>query len=144
MPTQCQQCGATNPEAANFCRQCGASASLRGARSTTPDSPLLRQWRRLKFRMTRKEVRAILGEPAKIEAAEVAMEPASGHFAPATMERWLFEYALCVPQPAMSGDSARSDPSPPPQLRGVVQFTPPDGTVWSWTEPDWTKVAPNE
>jgi hypothetical protein len=84
--------------------------------------------------MTRKEVRAILGEPAKIEASGVTAE----HAGP--MERWFFEYALSPKEPNRSVVAAvrAADVGSPLMLRGSIEFAPPDGMVSSWIEPDWS------
>jgi len=63
--------------------------------------------------MTRKEVRSLLGEPARVETARVS-SPA--------LEQWTYEY-----EPTGGGE----------RLRGTVQFPISEGTVSAWAEPDW-------
>ena len=86
--------------------------------------------------MTRKEVRAILGEPARSEAVGVATERAASDYALAPMERWFFEYTIVEDRPHPSAGTAAIGRGE--HLYGNVEFVPPDGTVSSWTEPDWS------
>jgi hypothetical protein len=116
MLTKCDQCGAENPAAANFCGQCGTPVSSAGLRSATRPTPLMQQWRRLKYRMTRREVRAILGEPARIDTA-AAGSP--------MLERWTYAYER---------------PGGAERLAGRIDFALPDGTVSAWAEPDWAAL----
>jgi hypothetical protein len=113
----CEYCGAENPALAKFCRQCGKPWPPPALRSATRDSPVMQQWRRLKHQMTRKEVRALLGEPARIEAAVAGAPP---------RERWTYEY-----ERAAGGD----------RLAGQVEFALPDGAVAAWVEPDWRALS---
>jgi hypothetical protein len=114
MPKECEHCGTENPAAANFCRQCGKPWSQPWLRSATRVSPVLQQWRCLKHRMTRKEVRTVLGEPARIDANAPGSPPS---------ERWTYEYER-------SGEASA-------RLTGIIEFALPDGTVATWVEPDW-------
>jgi hypothetical protein len=117
MLRDCEHCGTPNPPTANFCRRCGKPWSEPLLRSATRVTPLMQQWRRLRHQMTRKEVRTILGEPARIEM------PASG---PPQIERWTYAYE-------QSGGHVE-------RLCGAVEFALPDGTVLSWVEPDWGRL----
>jgi len=97
--------------------------------------------------MTRKEVRTILGEPARIVAFGVTKEYAGEHSPLAPMERWYFEYALSAddrnaPTPIIGAQ--RTGSTPLRRLGGAVEFASPDGTVHSWTEPDWSHIAPDK
>jgi hypothetical protein len=114
----CEHCGAENPALAKFCRQCGQPWPPPALRSATRDSPLMQQWRRLRHQMTRKEVRALLGEPARIEPAT----PGSP-----VRERWTYEYE-------------RSDGAAD-RLGGHIEFAMPDGVVAAWVEPDWRALS---
>jgi hypothetical protein len=113
MKKACDNCGAENPLVARFCRQCGKPWAQAWLRSVTCVTPLMQQWRALRHRMTRKEVRSLLGEPARIETALVGC-PA--------LEVWAYGY-----EPVGGGE----------RLRGTVQFVISEGTVAAWTEPDW-------
>jgi hypothetical protein len=117
MRKTCDNCGAENPPSALFCRQCGKPWAQAWLRSATCATPLMQQWRGLRHRMTRKEVRSLLGEPARVETAFVG-SPA--------LEVWAYDY-----EPV--GGGAR--------LRGAVQFMVSEGTVVAWAEPDWTAAA---
>jgi hypothetical protein len=130
VPHTCTQCGCENPEPANYCRRCGAP--LGGTlRSATPDTPLMRKWRRLRQRLTRKEVRVLLGEPLGVSlgddsrAAPPAAHPAARGADPA-LETWTYAY-----QRASGGDE---------RITGQVSFSTADGVVVAWVEPDWTLV----
>ncbi len=114
MRKTCAQCGAENPPAANFCRQCGRPWGLPWVRAAVSPAPIAQQWRRLKLRMTRKEVRTLLGEPAQIVAA-----PAD---AP-ECERWQYYYERGAT---------------PQRLVGQVQISVAEGCVVAWNEPDWS------
>jgi hypothetical protein len=118
MTTHCEHCGTDNPTPAVFCRQCGARLAEPALRPVTPASPLVPQWRRLKYRLTRKEVRALLGEPARVEATASTL---------GNVERWSYEYEQI--------DKAAA------RLAGTVEFTLPDGIVTAWSEPDWSRLG---
>ena len=92
--------------------------------------------------MTRKEVRAILGEPARIEAFAITTERATTNSPLGPMERWSFEYAPPADPVDRPPAETRSGSAALPRrlVLGVVEFAPPDGTVSSWTEPDWSLV----
>jgi hypothetical protein len=123
MRKTCEACGAENPTTAQFCRQCGRPWAAPWIRAATPAIPALQAWRRLKLRMTRKEVRTLLGEPARVDAAPPAAPDC---------ERWTYEY-----ERGATGDRG----VPADRLRGVVSFHVADGCVTSWEEPDWTQTA---
>jgi hypothetical protein len=118
MRKTCDNCGAENPPTANFCRQCGKPWSQTWLRSVTCMMPLMQQWRGLRHRMTRKEVRALLGEPARIDTTPSPTP---------TFEEWVYEY-----EPT-SGDTGR--------LRGTARFIISEGTLAAWTEPDWNSAT---
>ena len=118
MTKTCHECGAENPPTANFCRQCGRPWADAPLRPATRTSTLMRQWRALRHRMTRKEVRKVLGEPARIETAD----PAN----PAARETWSYTYA-----------DAQTGAAP---LSGVLHFNIADLTLASWVEPEWSNV----
>jgi hypothetical protein len=118
MRKACENCGAENPRSAHFCRQCGKPWAHAWLRSVTCVTPLMQQWRGLRHRMTRKEVRSLLGEPARVETASVG-SPA--------IEAWTYEYEATV------GGS---------RPRGTVHFLISEATVAAWTEPDWQMAEP--
>ncbi len=113
MRKTCEACGAENPTAAQFCRQCGRPWGQGWVRPVTPANPAAQAWRRVKLRMTRREVRTLLGEPARVDAAP----PASPD-----CERWIYEYER--------GGTGR-------RLSGEIRFHLADGCAVAWTEPDW-------
>ena len=113
MRKQCDNCGAENPAIARFCRQCGRPWGQAWLRSATCVTPLMQQWRGLRHRMTRKEVRSLLGEPARVETA---------HAGSPALETWTYEY-----EPV--GGGAR--------LCGTIQFLLSEGTLSAWSEPSW-------
>ncbi len=119
MSRSCEQCGADSPDIARFCRQCGKPLSGRMIRSATRVTAVMEQWRRLSTSMTRKELRKLLGEPLRIEAAASAD--------PNATETWHYEYA------AIDAPEARMD--------GSVTFSTAEARVLSWTEPDWQKAS---
>jgi hypothetical protein len=117
MNKTCDNCGTDNPPAANYCRQCGRPWADQRVRSATKVTPVLRQWRVLTHRMTRKEVRRLLGEPLRVELTETQAR---------TAENWIYEYEV---------EGASEE-----RLRGLVSFSTAEGTVVSWTEPDWARM----
>jgi hypothetical protein len=122
----CENCGAVNPAAANFCHNCGHPYGPGWVRPAVRLTPVVQRWRELKYRMTRREVRTLLGEPARIEAA-----PPDAR----ACERWLYEYetpgkGALPPVPAHLAATAT--------LRGEVRFLLADGALAGWTEPDWS------
>ena len=121
MAQECRQCGNVNPEDANFCARCGQPVAAGALRPVIPSSPLAQQWRRLKFRMTRREVRSILGEPARIEVAPGDTSPGD-----APIERWTYAYRAADRHPGL-----------PERGSGRIDFAMPDGIVFGWKEPDW-------
>jgi len=78
----------------------------------------MRQWRQLSTRLTRKDVRKLLGEPA-----EVAVPAPDSEL---KLETWSYSYRRDEP------DAAR--------VSARVQFSP-DGGVSSWTEPAWDELG---
>lgn len=72
-------------------------------------------WRRLSHKLTRKDVRTLLGEPLRIEPPA---RPGD-----AAMERWEYEYAT---------GAGRL------RARGSIEFLAAEGRILTWTEPDWT------
>ncbi len=76
-------------------------------------TPLLAQWRKLTTRMTRKDVRHLLGEPLRLQRTE-------------NSEQWVYVYEAVSDQ----GQT----------VEGKVKFDPSDGRVLSWTEPDWESL----
>src|SRR5262245_52162909 len=117
MTNLCQRCGKPNPDLARFCRNCGVACGDVLVRSLTRLTPLLRPWRKLSHRLTRKDVDALLAEPAKRDVAPLT------HGEPS--ETWTYEYE-------------RTE-SPSVCIAGRVTFMLPDGRVASWSEPDWSK-----
>jgi hypothetical protein len=107
-----------NPLAARFCRHCGRPVAEPPIRSATRSSPLMKQWRMLRQRMTRKEVRQFLGEPLRIEW--------NGH-SDSAHETWVYEYEIAN--------------KPGSRLSGSVSFSATEGTTVLWTEPDWTAAS---
>lgn len=80
----------------------------------------MQQWRQLSSRVTRREARRLLGEPARVEFIDDPMNP--------TAEVWTYEY-----------ESARS---PAEKIAGSVVISISGQNVVSWTEPDWPALAP--
>lgn len=117
----CAQCGATNPPAARFCRWCGMPAEEPVMQPVVRLTALVRQWRGLRPRLTRTDVRRLLGEPAHVGTAD-GESPG---------ERWTYRYA---PAAAESERGAAAAPS------GYVDFAPPDSIVSAWQEPAWEAV----
>lgn len=162
MQKTCARCGASNPTLASFCRQCGERLTDLALRAVIAVTPLVERWRSLRRQMTRREVRKLLGEPAKIEsmpdagAAGTAADadhgsssgrpdggPASGPLTggPASGQS--------VGGPA-SGRSSGGERwiylydcpgAPAVRLAATVEFEPPDGLVAAWTEPDWEALT---
>jgi hypothetical protein len=126
---ECENCGAANPVAANFCHNCGQPYGPGWVRPAVCFTPVMQRWRQLKYRMTRKEVRGLLGEPARVEAA-----PAD---AP-EYERWLYEYEAAQKR-GVGPDSAEAAECPAEHstLRAEVRFLLADGALAGWTEPVW-------
>jgi hypothetical protein len=117
---RCGHCTAQNPEHARFCSRCGRAWDGVWIRPTTRVTPVVLKWRQLRPRLTRKEVRTLLGEPARVETA----------FAPdaASREHWNYEYEV-VGQPA--------------RITGDVWLDLEEGTVRAWSEPHWPDSPPN-
>jgi hypothetical protein len=113
MMQSCTYCLADNPAAARHCRRCGRRLSAQVI-STTPVTPLMQQWRRLKRDLTRQEVRMALGEPLRIDQPPAT----SGE----ELELWTYEY-----KGAMGGAT----------VSGLVRFVAWEGRLVSWSEPEW-------
>jgi membrane protease subunit (stomatin/prohibitin family) len=124
----CENCGAANPAVANFCHNCGHPYGPGWVRPAVRLTPVVLRWRKLKYRMTRKEVRTLLGEPARIEAAPPDAPEC---------ERWLYEYAPAGKGTAPPNPEAAEHPTEQPTLRAEVRFLLADGALTGWTEPDW-------
>lgn len=118
MSVECSQCGATNPAAARYCRRCGRAFLDAPIRSTTRLTPLMQQWRQLSTRLTRKDVRKLLGEPAGVQVP--------GPDSNLTFETWSYSY-----------ERAESEAR---RVTARVQFAPGGGVV-SWKEPEWDELA---
>ena len=115
----CAHCGADSPTAANFCARCGQPFGPGWVRPAVAVTPLMQCWRRLKPRMTRKEVVTLLGEPARVEAAP----PDSPEH-----ERWRYEYERSGGEE--TGTASR-------RMGGTVSFSLSDGALVAWSEPEW-------
>jgi len=125
MQRECEQCGASSPQTARYCGRCGRAWADEPIRTVTRPTPVMLQWRLLRLRLTRKEVRKLLGEPARIELVERAGIAAAVPGTP-TVERWCYEYER------VDGAAQRES--------GMVEFALADGTVLTWREPDWEKL----
>ncbi len=78
----------------------------------------MQQWRKLTTQLTRKDVRKLLGEPARVEV------PGPG--TAVSVETWNYEYHP-------DGDA---------KLRAPAQVCfASDGRLLSWTEPPWNQLA---
>lgn len=117
MTIACPRCAAENPDSARFCRQCGGPLAESRVRSTTRLTPLLEKWRRLSRSMTRKEVRALLGEPRRVEASQSGTEAA---------EVWVYEYESADEQAL--------------RVTGQVHISPSESRVVGWQEPEWERL----
>lgn len=117
---RCHSCSTGCQENARFCGRCGASLDSTGlVRSATRVTPLLQRWRRLSRRLTRKDVKLLLGEPLRIQMPS-----------PSEMtqhEDWHYVYR------ALDGSHDG--------VEGVVRICPTDGRLLSWNEPDWSVVG---
>ncbi len=120
MTSLCRRCGKLNPKLARFCRNCGMACDAVSVRSLTRLTPLLRQWRLISHKLTRKDVHKLLGEPARRDVVSSGRD---------SVETWTYAYATI-------GDS-------PAQAAGQVHFMLPDGRVSTWSEPDWTQLPSN-
>lgn len=116
---RCTSCGMESPATAKFCSRCGQALPPSGGPSganelllcsATRLTPLLAQWRKLTTRLTRKDVRNLLGEPLRLQRTE-------------NSELWIYVYDV-VSQPATV-------------VEGSVKYDPFDGRLLSWEEPDW-------
>jgi formate-dependent phosphoribosylglycinamide formyltransferase (GAR transformylase) len=118
--TTCDHCGADNPSTARYCRRCGRPTGEPLLRSVTPTASALALWRQLSTKMTRKDVRRLLGEPARLQAADASHADAT--------ETWTYEYEV-VGRPAE-------------RVTGAVRFVSGEGSVLTWTEPEWERLKP--
>ena len=125
MSQPCTYCGHMIPAAAKFCSRCGAPTAGDLVRSATRVTPLMQQWRKLSARLTRREARQLLGEPARVELGDPS-DPSRAHVAP-TIESWIYEYEVVG--------------HPDRRVQGLVRISVPEGRVLSWTEPDWNALA---
>lgn len=122
MTRLCNSCGAANPDAAHFCRACGAPWGELPIRAVTPLSPVAAKWRMLRHEMTRNEVRKLLGPPRHILADDFRVAGAT--------ETWTYAYAR-------AGKGIES-----PLVTGYVKILVAESRVLAWCEPDWDRVAP--
>ncbi|MBL8879882.1 MAG: zinc ribbon domain-containing protein [Phycisphaerales bacterium] len=118
----CDQCGAAASPAARYCRQCGVACDTPLWRSLTRQTTLMQQWRGLSHTLTRRDVRKLLGEPARVEPANLLESP--------RVETWRYEYERVDGSAALESRNR-------PRILGVVQFSQDEGRVLMWTEPDW-------
>lgn len=110
----CENCGAAQAAAANFCSRCGRGRAEPLLRSTTPLSRLVSDWRQINRSLTRKDVVRLLGEPKRIEpAAEAGVH---------AVDRWVYEYA--------EAGGGRV-------IRGEVHISVSESRVQFWSEPEW-------
>src|SRR5262249_35867544 len=114
MAKNCDQCGAENLDAANFCSRCGFGFGRVPIRSATRVTPVMQQWRQMSQKLTRKEVRKLLGEALRIDVNHEVDNT--------TVEKWTYEYESV-------GNQARP--------HGVVVFDVAESRILAWTEPDW-------
>jgi hypothetical protein len=128
MNQRCAQCGHDNPEAARFCSHCGAPMKGDLVRSATRLSPLMQQWRGLSTRTTRRELRQLLGEPARIDLSDPT-DARHEHAAPG-IETWTYEYEVAA--------------RPEQRVSGRVLVNACEGRLLSWVEPDWEALTPAE
>lgn len=112
----CEHCDAPNPAKSRFCRRCGKPLADPLVRSATRLSPLMEKWRRLTLQTTRKELRAHLGEPLRIDAGQDSAQ---------AIERWVYEYETA------NGSGRRVD--------GEVSVSS-EGRVIGWREPEWKQL----
>jgi hypothetical protein len=128
--TRCGSCGMESPPSARFCARCGTALPTGGGpsgstevllRSATRLTPLLAHWRKLSTRLTRKDVRHLLGEPLRLQRTE-------------NSEQWIYRYDVAS-QPGLT-------------VEGFVKFDPFDGRLLAWEEPEWVALnstrQPNE
>lgn len=78
----------------------------------------MQQWRQLSTRLTRKDVRKLLGEPASVQVP--------GPESDVSVETWTYAYH-------------RADPAAP-RVTARVRFAA-DGGLSSWTEPEWDQLG---
>lgn len=78
----------------------------------------MQQWRQLSTRLSRKDVRKLLGEPAGVQVP--------GPDSEVTVETWTYSYHR-------GEDGA-------PRVTARVQFAPSGGVV-SWNEPEWDQLG---
>lgn len=113
--------GHDNTDAARYCSRCGRPLGGDPIRSATRVTPLMQLWRQLSSRVTRREARRLLGEPARVEFIDDPLNP--------TAEVWTYQY-----EPA-DGTGSR--------IAGSVVISISGQNVVSWTEPDWPALAAN-
>jgi hypothetical protein len=123
----CPRCATANPGAAGYCRNCGLSLG-RPIESITRISPLLLLWRQLSATLTRKDVRKILGEPARIVVGDVRD--------PQSVEVMIYEYRA---RTAGAGDGVNVS-SPGRLISGEVHVLMTDGRLVTWREPEFAML----
>lgn len=132
MTRHCESCACDNPAEALFCRQCGRPAAEPLLRSTTRLSALLAQWRKLSQKLTRNEVRKLLGEPKRISCAAAGAgdaESITANNAAPSLEIWTYEY-----QSVADGRC----------VRGEIRISQTESRVLAWTEPDWDELRTSQ
>jgi len=121
----CRRCGRVNRPVANYCGQCGLALSVPTVQSMTKVTPLMKQWRLVGHQMTRKEIRKLLGEPARIEQQVSPGTNTGATETPLAMtEVWNYDYEVV--------DGSKQ------VTRGCVVFSVPEGRLLTWSEPDWS------
>lgn len=125
MPVRCPICTHETAEQARYCPRCGAALQeVPEPRvcSATRLSDLLLRWRRISASTTRKELRALLGEPLHIAAGSAVDTDTDA----ASRETWTYEY-----------ESAGRT------VTGWVSVSSAEMRVVAWSEPDWRQFQPN-
>lgn len=113
--------GHDNADAARYCSRCGRPLGGDPIRSATRVTPLMQLWRQLSSRVTRREARRLLGEPARVDFIDDPLNP--------TAEIWTYQYE------STDGTSSR--------IAGTVIISISGQNVVSWTEPDWPALEAN-
>lgn len=119
----CDRCGTAATPSARYCPRCGNACNGPLVRSLTRVSTLLQQWRGLSHSLTRRDVRKLLGEPARIEPADLRDA--------VRVETWRYDYAR------VAEDKEAETTAHNPKVAGSVQFAQDEGRVLTWTEPNW-------
>jgi hypothetical protein len=125
----CTHCGQENPEAARFCLRCGtafgAGVAVGIIQSATHASPLMERWRKLTTHTTRREVKRLLGEPARIELS--LPQGGSVISGALSVETWTYEYEV-------AGQPER-------RVAGSILISVFEARVMSWVEPEWKALS---